>query len=137
MNNVKTSKWMLEQASRRLKAVRIEMKRGSPAYSVRIAQESAELSLKAALRFVGIEYPKKHDVSRVLQSVKERFPSWFDTDRLAEIGTWLAERREPAMYGNEAKGISPDELFTKEDAKIALNYAEDIYNSCKRLIGES
>jgi HEPN domain-containing protein len=33
-----------------------------------------ELSLKAALKIVAVEYPKKHDVSDVLIQVRNRFP---------------------------------------------------------------
>lgn len=134
MRNVAAAKLMLEQASRRLETTRRERRSGSPAYAVRSAQECAELSLKAALRFVGVEYPKKHDVRAALLSVKGRFPEWFDAKKLAEAGTWLAERREPAMYGNEAEGVSPDELFTKGEALKALRHAEEIYRLCTRLV---
>lgn len=125
---------MIKQASRRLETARREGRSGSRGYAVRSAQECAELSLKAALRFVGVEYPKKHDVSAALLAVKGRFPKWIEVERLAENGIWLAERREPAMYGNEAEGLSPDELFTKEEAAMALRYAKETFELCKRLI---
>jgi HEPN domain-containing protein len=37
---------------------------GNYSYAVRSSQECVELSLKAALRAVGVECPRKHDVSR-------------------------------------------------------------------------
>ncbi|MBS7645703.1 HEPN domain-containing protein [Candidatus Bathyarchaeota archaeon] len=76
---------MLEQAYSRLKTARIALKDGNHAYTVRSSQECVELSLKAALRLVGVEYPKKHDVSRVLLMNKEKFPEWFAVEKLAEI----------------------------------------------------
>ena len=134
MRSTEASRLTLAQAARRLETARRETRAGSPAYATRSAQECAELSLKAALRFVGVEYPKKHDVSPALLAVKERFPRWFKVERLARAGTWLAERREPAMYGDEAEGTTPDELFTREEAQTALGHAEGIYRSCRRLI---
>ncbi|MEM2843060.1 MAG: HEPN domain-containing protein [Candidatus Bathyarchaeia archaeon] len=49
---------MLEQARSRLKTARIALKDKNYAYSVRSSQECVELSLKASLRLLGIEYPK-------------------------------------------------------------------------------
>ncbi|MHC1628516.1 MAG: HEPN domain-containing protein [Candidatus Nezhaarchaeales archaeon] len=49
-------------------------------YALRLSQEAVELSLKASLRLVAIEYPKKHDVSNVLIEVKERYPEWFKSE---------------------------------------------------------
>ena len=39
--------------------------------AIRRAQETCELSLKGALRYLAIEYPRNHDVSDVLIRVKE------------------------------------------------------------------
>ncbi len=125
---------LLTQASRRLETAKREAKTGSPAYSFRSAQECAELSLKAALRFVGVEYPKHHDVSNVLVQMAKRFPRWFDTEKFAEISRRLAEKREPAMYGDESAGIGPDQLFTKKEAVSATAFAKEINNACAKLV---
>ncbi|MDW8074126.1 MAG: HEPN domain-containing protein, partial [Nitrososphaerota archaeon] len=63
MRNVDAAKALLIQSARRLETARRELNEGSIAYSIRSSQESVELALKAALRLLGIEYPKKHDVS--------------------------------------------------------------------------
>ena len=131
MNSYEAGLALLEQAKRRLETSRRETLEGSPAYAVRSAQECVELSLKAALRLLGVEYPKKHDVSRVLLLFKDRFPEWFNVDLFAIKSKELAEKREPAMYGDEQRG--PDELFTREDVERALSDAEEIYRACKRL----
>lgn len=125
---------MLKQAHRRLTTVRRELATGGYAYAVRSAQECVELSLKAALRLVGIDYPKKHDVSRVLLHVKDRFPAWFNVSRFAQMSRELAEKREPAMYGDEAKMRPPEDLFTKQDAATALKQAVEVHRSCVRLL---
>ncbi len=134
MNNYEAGMALLKQAERRLETARREGREGSPAYAVRSAQECVEFSLKAALRLSGIEYPKRHDVSRALLAVKERFPEWFNVEKFAELSRELAEKREPAMYGDEELG--PDELFTKEEALKAVKGAEEVFNACKRLFEE-
>ena len=44
-------------------------------------------------------------VNRILLINKERFPKWFPMVEFAEISRKLAEKREPAMYGNELKMV--------------------------------
>jgi HEPN domain-containing protein len=128
---------MLHQARRRLVTVRREVAAGGYAYAVRTAQECVELSLKAALRLVGIDYPKKHDVSRILLHVRARFPTWFDVSRFAEVSRELAAKREPAMYGVEAKMQPAEDLFTKQDAATALKQAVEVHRSCVRLLTQA
>jgi len=67
----------LRQAEARLEDARDALSEGNYPYAVRLSQECVELSLKAALKAVGIDYPKVHDVSDVLEVVSERFPEWF------------------------------------------------------------
>jgi HEPN domain-containing protein len=135
LNSRNAARNLLSQARRRLETAKRENKRGgSKAYAVRSAQECAELSLKATLRFVGVDYPKRHDVSRVLLEMKERLPSWFDAETIAGENTWLAERRERAMYGLEESDVGPDSLFSGEDARAAISYSKHIFEECERLI---
>jgi len=94
--------------------------------------------LKAALRIVGIEYPKRHDVSDVLVMAKERFPEWFrdEIDFLADTSRVLAKKREVSMYGDEALMLSPDEVVSREEARVAVESAEKTYRLCRRLLNE-
>jgi len=128
---------MLQQAGIRLKAAAMGIKWKGYAYTVRSSQECVELSLKAALRVVGVEYPKKHDVSRVLLLARKRFPNWFRVESFAKISRALSEMREPAMYGDELRFVSSTELFTKEHASKALAEANEVYKACSRLLKES
>ncbi|MGC8961793.1 MAG: HEPN domain-containing protein, partial [Candidatus Bathyarchaeia archaeon] len=77
--------------------------------AVRRAQESVKLSLKAALRLLGVEYPREHDVSGVLGEVAryKEFPEWFRSklDIIKAISKELAEARGPAFYGDEGAFI--------------------------------
>ncbi len=107
--------------------------------AVRFSQEAVELSLKAALRAFGVEYPKEHDVSGVLRSVGERYPKWFQEkiDELAEISADLASKRSLAMYGLEAAGKSPSELFGEKDAAKALGEARLVARLVEKLLRKS
>ena len=106
---------------------------------VRYSQECVELSLKACLRLVGVEYPKVHDVGDILRAESERFPGWFreEVDRLAEISRDLAEKRAPSMYGVEVAGKSPEELFNKDDAVKALEDAELVHKLARSLLEQA
>lgn len=128
---------MLQQAQLRLKAAAMSIKWKGYAYTVRSSQECVELSLKAALRLVGVEYPKKHDVSRVLLLASKRFPNWFRVEDFAKISRALMEMREPAMYGDELRLVPSTELFTKEQAAKALAEASEVHKACSRLLKET
>jgi len=119
---IENSKIILEEA---LEAFR----KGVYNRVIRLSQESVELALKGMLRLIGIEYPKVHDVSDVLNENRDRFPSKYrsEIDYLIEASTWLTEKRGVAMYGDERKGIPPSKLFTYDDAKKALEYANKVY----------
>ena len=128
----------LERARSRLLAAEAAMERGDHPDVVRFSQECVELSLKACLRAVGIEYPKVHDVSDVLLASEDRFPGWMRSmlPRLAEISRDLAAKRSPAMYGLETLGRLPSELFDEGDAEEALEGARLSYEASSRLIEE-
>lgn len=106
--------------------------------AIRLSQESLELSLKAILRSVGIEYPKERDVSDAIQENIEKFPDWFRsaTPKLEEGSTWLAERRGPSMYGDEIAGKPASQLFTDEDSAKAVEYADRAADLARRLFDE-
>lgn len=106
--------------------------------AIRRSQETVELSLKAALRFLAIEYPREHDVSDILLGIKETrpLPDWFK-DRIefmASVSSDLARKRGPAFYGDESTFTPASKLFTREEGLRALRDAEEIFKLCKRLI---
>ncbi len=129
------SRSYFRQAQARLQtAGRAYTQRNYP-YCVRQAQESAELELKAALRLMGVEYPKVHDVSDALQSNRHLFPETFQLhiDELVKLSRELARERSVAMYGEEARGLPPEKIFDKQDAKKALDAARKVLKACRTL----
>jgi len=49
--------------------------------------------------------------------------------KLNFVSLSLAMWRDPSMYGMEGQ-IPADKLFAKEEADLALRYAEDAYSWC-------
>lgn len=128
----------LRQASARVKDAREALNDGLHAYALRLSQEAVELSLKAALKLVAIEYPKKHDVSDVVVDVKDRFPEWFkrEVHVIADISRKLAAKREVCMYGDDVALVSPDEAVSAEESLKSVSDAEKVCELCKRLLDE-
>jgi HEPN domain-containing protein len=106
--------------------------------SVRRSQECIELSLKAALRSIGLEYPREHEVSRALEMTGKKFPSWFSVKipKFMEISKDLSKKRGPAMYGYELELKPASAIFKKEDAEEALSSAKSVFQACEKLLNE-
>ncbi len=139
MNNLEMARSYINQAVERLRHAREALDGGNYPYVVRQCQEAVELLLKAALRIVGVEPPRWHDVGPVLRRVRSRFPGWFQEyiDELASISRSLRKEGEFSMYGDEESGIPPEELYTRIDAEKALNDAERVFSLVNKLFNEA
>ncbi|ABL78793.1 HEPN domain-containing protein [Thermofilum pendens] len=142
MNNLELARSHINQALEIVRQATEALEGGNYPYVVRQCQETVELLLKAALRIVGIEPPKWHDVGPVLRRERARFPAWFQerVDELASISRSLRKEREAAMYGDEESGLPPEELYTRmdaekalRDAKITLELVRQLYEEAARL----
>jgi len=95
--------------------------------------------MKAALRFLAVEYPREHDVRDALLEVasSRTLPEWFraEVEFMAAVSSDLARKRGPAFYGDEHALRPPSSIFTQADALSALKDAERVHENCKRLIG--
>lgn len=105
---------------------------------VRRSQEAIEIAAKAALRIVGVEPPKLHDVGAALLQQRDRFPTWFGQaiDQVASASAEWSEHRGPSYYGDEEHGIPPDELYDQTKATEAIEASRRIYRLCSKLIEE-
>ncbi len=126
----------LARAKSRLTSAEAAVDRKEHPDVVRYSQECVELSLKASLRFVGIEYPREHDISDILIEVEGVYPKWFreSIEELASISRRLALQRGPSTYGEEERGIPPSKLFGEKEASAALADAKRVYGLCSRLL---
>jgi len=101
--------------------------------SVHASQSCVELCLKAVLKKYGASIPHKHDVGAELAQISEKFPKSF-RERVAKfrlISLTLAMWRDPSMYGLEQ--FPPDKMFGHAEAKLALQFAEEVYMPCSPL----
>ena len=138
MKLIRLAKSYMRQAEFRLRdAIRAYKLKNYP-YTLRLSQEVVELSLKASLRLVGIEYPKIHDVSDILIKFRERFPQWFrsEVDYLAETSRKLALKRELSFLWCEDFLLTPEDLVSEEDAHDGLERARRTFKICKKLLDE-
>lgn len=129
----------IEEARGRLDLVRLALRKGLWATTVREAQECVELLLKGALRLVAVEPTRTHDVAELLRLEADRFPLWFRNavDRLATISTEMAGDRGGAFYGDERREMGPQELFDEGDAERAVRDVGFVAHLCERLLTES
>lgn len=136
MNNLETSQGALNRAERWYQsAIRgYEDERWDDViYSL---QMSIEQSLKAILILYGIEYPKKHDISKNYKDLKKQdIPSWFrdKTKNHTKILKNLTNKRGISAYGY-VDGFSKDDF--KDDALHYKDLVKDVVDDCKKLITE-
>ncbi len=128
----------MRQAKARLEDAEDALQEANYPYTVRLSQECVELSLKAVLKAIGIEYPKVHDVSDVFTRIEGRLPEWFRVEIpfLRESSKILAKKREISFYGGEEALLSPNDVISEEDAKDAAMRARKVYSLCDRLISQ-
>jgi HEPN domain-containing protein len=96
---------------------------------VRRAQEVVELVLKGALKILGIEYPKIHDVGKIFEQMVKRKIGEFDEEvmeRIVRISARLAEDRGPSFYG--------EKIFKREEAEEAYSDAKFVFDKVVRIL---
>jgi len=135
LSNENLAQDCLIEARIRFKTANNVLKKKFYAFSFRLSQESVELALKAAMRLIGLDFPKWHDIGKLLIKETNQFPKEFQLviPKLAKISEFLAKKREPAMYGDEVDKKSPSNLFDKPAAKEALTDAKFCYEQIELL----
>lgn len=123
MTNEDLSRSYLIKAQKRLRILKVLMEEEAYSDVVRESQEIVELSLKAMLRFVGIEPPKYHDVGPIILEHREKFRhiSLRDIKKITTISKRLRKERELSFYGDI--DFIPTEEYTLKDAKGAMDGA--------------
>lgn len=136
LNNITLANDYLNESKLRIETAENALIKKACAYCIRQSQEAAELSLKAALRIIGVDFPKWHDVGEILLREKEKFPNEFQehVPNMALISAALTKKREPAMYGDELSAMPPSKIFNEKDADDALKNAKFCYSHVEGLI---
>lgn len=97
--------------------------------AVRRAQEAVELALKGALKSLGVDYPKVHDVAPVFSEQVQKKLKVKDTkilDQIEEISLWLTQARAPSFYYERDYG--------EEDARRAFQDAAWVLTEVKKIL---
>ena len=101
---------------------------------VREAQEIVELSLKAMLRYAGIEPPKWHDVGHLVVENRLKFTGLDakTAKKLSEISSRLRKERETAFYGDI--DFVPSEEYREEDGVKAIQDAKFVLAAAQGVV---
>jgi HEPN domain-containing protein len=131
MRNVELAADYVRRAAIRLQAVDVLFRAESWADVVRESQEVVELALNGLLRSCGVEAPRVHDVSDLLEAERERLPKGVraSSDRLGAISKDLRRDRELAFYG--AEDLTPSTFYSKDDALRALEGARFVVETVR------
>ena len=126
----------LNKSAIRIKALYFYLEHQDYADTVREAQEVVELLLKAVLRYVGVEIPKVHDVSKTIERYIDYMPDTIreKIEEIKKISKTLRKEREICFYG--ADDFIPSEEYSQEDAISAIKSAEFIFDVVKKGLNE-
>jgi HEPN domain-containing protein len=136
MRNLALAHDYLRRAHVRLRALAVLHEGESWPDVVREAQEVVELTLKALLRASGVDAPRVHDVSPLLEQERSRLPDGLApfVDELAFASKQLRRDRELAFYG--AEDLTPGDFYTRVDADRALAAARRVVELVARHVPE-
>lgn len=98
--------------------------------AVRRAQEVVELCLKGALRMLGLDYPRVHDVGPVFSEQARRKLGAVDEkilDRIEDISFWLSQARAPSFYFERE--------YSQQDAEHACQDGLFVVSEVTRMLG--
>jgi len=102
--------------------------------TIRRSQEVVELSTKALLKMMCFDYPKEHDVSKILGKVlKERGFEVSDEQltKITDISSELANKRAPSFY-YERDYRQEEAEKARQDAAIVLKFAQEMAEKLKK-----
>ncbi len=126
MTNRDRADRLIAEASEILRELSGLLRRQAWNLAVRRAQEAVELTLKALLAEVGVDYPKVHDVApQFVSVVRARGLDVADADlsRLQEVSGRLAAARAPAFYF-EAEFVEAQASTAARDAEYVVRFGK-------------
>jgi HEPN domain-containing protein len=141
-NKRKLAESWLDQASTHLSTARERVKSHyTIPEAVQAAQTAVELSVKAALVFLGIDFPKAHGWDeKQLQNLADQIRKRHLVEKLAELNldysvplprllflmNFWGEFYLMAKYGMEAGSLAaPKDLFRRGEVELAIRHAEE------------
>lgn len=149
-NKRKLAEGWLDQASTHLSTARERVKSHyTVAEAVQSAQFCVELSVKAVLVFLDIDFHKSHEwgekqmkaladqvrSKKVMEKLAEHNLNWHvNLPRLLFLMNFWGEFYLLAKYGMEAGSLAtPKELFQTDEAELAIRHAEECERAASHL----
>lgn len=131
MRNPDLARDYVRRAEVRLRALDVLFEAESWADVVRESQEVVELALKGLLRAHGVDPPRVHDVSDVIQAERKRLPAALDPEieSLVDASRQLRRDRELAFYG--AEDLTPSGFYERKDAERARTSARHVVTTVR------
>jgi HEPN domain-containing protein len=117
------SRW-LEQCDRNLTDARDLLERDRFHLACFLAQQAAEMSLKAALVWFHGDYPRVHLIRTLIEELAST--EWQLPDEVARRARTLDKFYTTTRYPDALDYALPAEAFTPAEAKEALEIAEDV-----------
>jgi HEPN domain-containing protein len=94
----------------------------APRHGCLLAQQAAEKALKAVLIFLQLDYPYRHDLDALRNSIPVGWEIKTGYPYLSDLSGWVVEARYPGDW--------PD--ATVADARLAAEQARSVYECVQR-----
>jgi len=137
INPISEIGYRLKLAERYLMEAEDAYGRGDFRGTVSSSQLAAENAAKAVIAVYRIP-SWSHDPSHELREIASQIPQNLkpQLEELAEIAGLLAPEHGRAVYGEPTKGLTPWEIYTENDAKLALQRAKRAVELARILLRE-
>ena len=123
----------MKQAERDLDNAKFEVSGGFYEWACFLTQQAAEKALKAAYQKLGGE-AFGHSISRLLSNMPEEHEAVQD---LKSKAMELDKAYIPTRYPNAIPEGAPFEVYTKEESRRLISYAEEIVKFCKNMLSKT
>jgi len=130
---VERSRDWVKQAERDLENAKYEMGGGFFEWACFLSQQAAEKALKAAYQRLGGE-AFGYSVSGLLSSLPEDYKA---EEALRSKAMELDKAYIPTRYPNAIPEGAPFEVYTREEARRLISYAEEIVEFCKNILSKA
>jgi HEPN domain-containing protein len=130
---VERSKDWMKQAERDLQNAKYEMKGGYYEWACFLCQQAAEKAIKAVFQKLGGE-AFGHSVSGLLSSLPQGYKV---KKELMNKAKELDKAYIPTRYPNSIPEGAPFEVYTEDEARRMISYAEEIVRFCKGILSKT
>ena len=122
----------MDEAKGDLEHAKHDLEHGFYNWACFSSQQAAEKAVKAVFQKMGAE-AWGHSVADLLKELSIRYPV---SEDLINKALELDKAYIPTRYPNAHPSGSPKSLYTKEEAKRLIDYAERIFQYCEDLLSQ-